>query len=243
MDAALAVSGVGWRYGAGFALESVSFTVPAGRFTALLGPNGAGKSTLFSLISGLTRPQTGRIAVFGADMATRPSAALAAMGLVFQQSTLDLDLSVLENLRYGAALQGMSRRDAADAAERELARFGLSERRHEVARALNGGHRRRVEIARALLHRPRLVILDEATVGLDLPTRRALVAHIRRLCAEEGVAALWATHLIDEIDPATDRLILLHRGVVRAEEEASALLGRLGAADVAAAFDALTGAA
>lgn len=234
------MEGLSHAYGARVALEGVSFTVEAGGFTALLGPNGAGKSTLFALATGLLVPRAGRVLVRGHDVAAAPGRALAGMGVVFQQPTLDLDLTVLQNLRYVAALHGLGPAAAAPRIAAELERFGLTGRRDEVVRRLNGGHRRRVEIARALLHRPGLLLLDEPTVGLDRPTRQALLAHVRHLCREEGLAVLWATHLIDEIDPATDRVVLLHRGRVRASGDAGAVMAAAGAGSVTEAFDRLT---
>lgn len=234
------MDGLTHAYGARVALDGVSFTVEAGAFTALLGPNGAGKSTLFALATGLLVPRAGRVLLRGHDVAAAPGRALAGMGVVFQQPTLDLDLTVLRNLRYVAALHGLGPAAAAPRIAAELERFGLAGRADEVVRRLNGGHRRRVEIARALLHRPGLLLLDEPTVGLDRPTRQALLAHVRHLCREEGLAVLWATHLIDEIDPATDRVVVLHRGRVRASGGAGAVMAAAGAGSVTEAFDRLT---
>ncbi|WP_431855999.1 ABC transporter ATP-binding protein [Azospirillum sp.] len=241
---ALSVEDLGYTYASGRkALDGVSFGVAPGQFTALLGPNGAGKSTLFALATGLLSPQAGRIRVHGHDLARTPGPALARLGVVFQQPTLDLDLSVAQNLRYFAALHGIPRREADRRIEAELTRLDLFGRRDEKVRALNGGHRRRAEIARALLHRPALLLLDEPTVGLDLPTRRKLIEHVHALCAQDGIAVLWATHLIEEIDAATDRVVVLHRGTVRAAGPVAEVNRALGAATVTETFDRLTGGA
>lgn len=233
--AALDVADVCYRFGRRVALDHVSFAFGPGSFVVLLGLNGAGKTTLFSLITRLYVPESGAIRVFGADIRQRPSEALSRMGVVFQQPTLDLDLTVSQNLRYHAALHGMSRRDAADRAAAELARIGLADRRDDRIRALSGGQRRRVEIARALLHRPRLLLLDEATVGLDVASRRSIIDHVRGLCRDERLAVLWATHLIDEVD-SDDRVVVLHGGRVRAFDSATALCARTGAATMQDAF-------
>jgi len=242
MTTALTVSSLFYAYGKGApALDRVSFEVRPGQFTALLGPNGAGKSTLFALATGLLRPQSGHVLVNGHDLAQAPGPALARMGVVFQQPTLDLDLTVAQNLRYFASLHGIPRGEADRRIETELTRLDLFERRGEKVRALNGGHRRRAEIARALLHRPALLLLDEATVGLDLPTRRRLIEHVHALCAEQGIAVLWATHLIEEIDPATDHVVVLHRGTVRAVGAVAEVNRAHGCASVTETFDRLTG--
>lgn len=243
MTAALDIDGLSFRYGRRAALDGVTFALGAGAFTALLGPNGAGKTTLFAILTGLLRPRAGTVRVFGDDLAARPRAALRRLGVVFQQPTLDLDLTVAQNLRYFASLHGIGRRDAERAIAGELARLGMAERAGEKVRALNGGHRRRVEIARALLHRPRLLLLDEPTVGLDLPTRRSIIDHVHRLARDEGIAVLWATHLIDEIDPERDRVVVLQRGTIRAQGAGSEVLRQAAADTVAQAFVALTGAA
>lgn len=236
--AALRVGGLAWSYGARTALDDVSFDVGAGRFCALLGPNGAGKSTLFGLLTRLFVARVGRIEIAGHDMARAPRAALARMGVVFQQPTLDLDLTVRRNMSYFAALHGMSGRDAALRIDAALERLSMSERAEERARDLNGGHRRRMEIARALIHRPAVLLLDEPTVGLDAGSRGALVAHVHDLCAQDGLTVLWATHLVDEVWGG-DRLVVLHRGRIVADGLAGEIAGGRG---LGPAFADLTGA-
>ncbi len=235
----LQVSDLSFSYGPKVALETVSFDVPSGRFAALLGPNGAGKSTLFSLLTRLFVTQSGTISIAGQDLRTAPLAAMADLGVVFQQTTLDLDLTVRQNLRYFAALHGISGRDADQRIEAALDHLGMAERAGEKARALNGGHRRRTEIARALLHKPKVLLLDEPTVGLDATTRAGLTRHIHDLCSETGVTVLWATHLTDEVLD-TDQVILLHRGQVLANGICDALRGDAPLPDY---FAQMTGAA
>jgi ABC-2 type transport system ATP-binding protein len=213
---ALAIEGLSYGYGRGFALEDISFKVQEGEFTALLGPNGAGKTTLFSLITRLFEAPKGTIEVCGANLRSHPTRALARMGVVFQQPTLDLDLTVKQNLHYFASLHGIGRRDAANRIDEALERLDMAEREDEKVRQLNGGHRRRVELARALLHRPDLLVLDEPTVGLDVPTRRGIVEHVHELCRDQGMAVLWATHLIDEVYP-DDRVVVIHKGRILAD--------------------------
>lgn len=237
-DAALEVSGVSYGYTRAVkALDKVGFTVQHGEFTALLGPNGAGKTTLMALITHLFSPEEGQIAVCGHDLRHEPRAALTAMGVVFQRPTLDLDLSVAQNLRYAAALHGMAR--PARRIEDVLTRLHLLDRAGGKVRTLSGGLKRRVEIARALLHRPRLLVLDEPTVGLDIESRREIVEHVHALCREGDLAVLWATHLIDEIEPG-DRVALLHRGRVCATGGIAEVVDAAGTADLGAAYRQLT---
>jgi ABC-2 type transport system ATP-binding protein len=213
---ALSVEGVSHSYGPRKALDTVSVSIAPGRFVALLGLNGAGKSTLFSLVTRLFAIQAGHIRLFGHDVVRRPGEALRLLGVVFQPRTLDLDLSVVQNLIYHAALHGIGARRARMRADEVLARIALSDRANDKVRDLSGGQMRRVEIARALLHRPRLLILDEPTVGLDIKARADILDHVRKLVAEENVAVVWATHLVDEIADGDD-LIVLHRGRVLAQ--------------------------
>ena len=235
---ALSIQGLGHRFGPRQVLKDVSFSVAPGDFTVLLGLNGAGKTTLFSVATRLYAQAEGTIRIFGMDIRQRMLECLRRMGIVFQQPTLDLDLSVEQNLFYHCALHGLAHRDAAMRITTEIERVGLVDQRRDKARRLSGGQRRRVEIARALLHRPRLLLLDEPTVGLDISSRQFLLDHVRRLCREDGIAALWATHLIDEVGEGA-RVVVLHRGEVRAEGAAEQLLGEMRAPSMRAVFESL----
>ena len=234
-------SGLSFRYGDKPVLKEVSFTLTSGRFHALLGPNGAGKSTLFGLLTRLLALQQGDILLAGQSLKNQPAEAMRKIGVVFQQNALDLDLTVRQNLQYHAALHGLSRKEARGRGDRELERFGLLERANEAVRQLNGGHRRRVEIARALLHEPSLLLLDEPTVGLDVASRKALNEHVRTLCEEDSLTVLWATHLIEEVREQ-DRVLILHQGQLLADGTGHAICEAEGARDLADTFHSLTGA-
>jgi ABC-2 type transport system ATP-binding protein len=240
MTAALVVERVSWAYTRRrAALDEVSFEVPAGSFTALLGPNGAGKTTLMSLITRLFAARRGQIRIAGHDLSREPRPALAAIGVVFQRPTLDLDLTVAQNLRYAARLYGLVGGGAERRIAEALRRLGLEQHEKAPVRTLSGGMRRRVELVRALLHAPQLLVLDEPTVGLDIESRAAIVHHVHALCAEDGLAALWATHLVDEVRPG-DRLVVLHHGRVRAQGDLDAVMSAAGAADLVEAYARLT---
>jgi ABC-2 type transport system ATP-binding protein len=239
---ALLLDNVVKTYGAIRAVDGVGFTASAGEFIALLGPNGAGKTTLFQLLSGLFVPDSGRIEVMGHDMLRDPVPALAKLGIVFQQPTLDLELTVTGNLLFHAGLHGIPRAVAKTRIEAELARLGLAERAHDKTIQLSGGNRRRVELARALLHEPRVLLMDEATVGLDPASRGDLLKLMLTMRAERSVAVLWATHLCDEVADA-DRVIVLHRGKVLADTTPGEFIKSAGAATIEQAFLAVTGAA
>jgi ABC-2 type transport system ATP-binding protein len=216
---ALAIENLSHGFGSRRALIDVNLSVEPGSFAVLLGPNGAGKTTLISLATGLYSAQQGDIHIFGRSIRRNPLPALASLGVVFQMPTLDLDLTVDQNMTYHGALHGLSRREARERAFEELERFGVNDRQDDKVRSLSGGLRRRVEIARALLHRPKLLIVDEATAGLDVAGRQLLLTHVRSLC-RHGLSVLWATHMLGEVEPS-DQLIILHQGNVRWEGEAS----------------------
>ncbi len=236
-ESGLRVENLSYSYGAKQALDDVSFACEPGRFTALLGPNGAGKSTLFALLTRLFTTPQGRIRIAGSDLSASPRKALAKMGIVFQQPTLDLDLTVRQNLAYFAALHGLSGRDARTRIETALERLSMAQRARERVRDLNGGHRRRTELARALIHNPLILLCDEPTVGLDAASRAAIVAHVHDL-AREGMSVLWATHLTDEIR-LEDHLLILHRGRLLRDGEAKDIAGATGISET---FLTLTGA-
>jgi ABC-2 type transport system ATP-binding protein len=218
---ALAIENLSHGFGSRRALTDVNLAVEPGSFAVLLGPNGAGKTTLISLATGLYSAQQGDIRIFGHSIRRNPLPALASLGVVFQMPTLDLDLTVDQNMTYHGALHGLSCREARERALEELERFGVNDRHDDKVRSLSGGLRRRVEIARALLHRPKLLIVDEATAGLDVAGRQLLLTHVRSLC-RHGLSVLWATHMLGEVEPS-DQLIILHQGKVRWEGEASGL--------------------
>lgn len=210
MSGGLGVQRLSFNYGPKRALDSVSFDVPQGRFCALLGPNGAGKSTLVSLLTRLLVAPEGDIMIAGHALRDTPRKALAELGVVFQQPTIDLDMTVRQNLTYFAALHGIARSEMPGRIDTALDRLGMRARADERARALNGGHRRRMELARALLHEPKVLLLDEPTVGLDAAARQAITEHVHDL-ADQGFCVLWATHLTDEVRD-TDAVLVLHQG-------------------------------
>jgi len=236
---ALFIDNVSLSYGEKLALNKVSFTVSRGECVILLGPNGAGKSSLFSLVTRLYDTREGAIEIAGFNLKRHSTKALGRLGVVFQQSTLDMDLSVERNLLYHADLHGLGRKLANTRIREELERQAMFERRHETVRHLNGGHRRRVEIARALLHKPDVLLLDEPTVGLDMPSRKAIVDYVHQLSTTHNIAVLWATHLVDEIF-ATDQLIILHKGIIRYQGSVPQLLETTAMPSVASAFQHLT---
>lgn len=238
-EIALKIEDLSFSYQTKKALDNLSFTVAAGECTLLLGPNGAGKSTLFSLITRLYDTRAGKIELCGFDVKQQTRQALAKLGVVFQQTTLDLDLTVTQNLRYHAALHGMNRKLANQRIAEELERLNMSERRNEKVRQLNGGHKRRVEIARALLHKPSLLLLDEPTVGLDVPSRQGIVEHVHRLASEQKLAVLWASHLIDEIYP-DDHLLILHKGQIKAKGTIPEVLSMTHTNSIHSAFKQMT---
>src|SRR6202000_1109515 len=177
----------------------------------------------FSLVTRRFAIQSGHISIFGHDITRAPGEALRQLGVVFQPRTLDLDLSLMQNLLYHAALHGIARRDAHSRADEVLTRIGLADRAGSKVRDLSGGQMRRLEIARALLHRPRLLLLDEATVGLDVKARADILKHVRQLVAEQGIGVLSGTRLVDEIVPS-DNLVILHQGRVLARGEVARVL-------------------
>jgi ABC-2 type transport system ATP-binding protein len=237
---ALAVERVSHAYGARVALDEVSFDVPSASFTVLLGLNGAGKSTLFSVITHLYVSRSGVVRIFGRDVARNSGAALAQLGVVFQQRTLDPDLSVAQNLAYHGALHGIGARETRERGAIQLARVGLADRAGDKVRFLSGGQMRRVEIARALLHRPRMLLLDEPTAGLDIKARAGILEVVRGLVANEGIGVLWATHLVDEIRE-DDQVVVLHKGRVLAAGPSRSVVAASGARSIDEAFTLLTG--
>jgi ABC-2 type transport system ATP-binding protein len=239
---ALEIEHVSHRYGARVALNDVGLTVGQSSFTVLLGLNGAGKSTLFSLITRLFAIRHGRIRILGHDVVNEPGAALSRLGVVFQSRALDIDISVRQNLLYHAALHGIARKRADGLIEQVLDRVAMTDRSRDRVANLSIGQMRRIEISRALLHQPRLLLLDEPTVGLDIKARAGILGHVRRLAVKDGIGVLWATHLIDEA-MTNDDVVVLHKGRVLARGMVGGVIRQSGGADLREAFNRLTGAA
>ena len=226
-------------YGKHHALDDASIHLPAGEFCALLGPNGAGKSTLFQLLAGLFQPDRGTINVDGISMQRHPSKALARIGVVFQQQALDLDLSARQNLIFHADLHGLQRRKALERIDNLSSRLGFHADLNRKARQLSGGQRRKVELARALLHQPALLLMDEATVGLDPQSRRDLILAVRDETQARKCCVLWATHWVEEAEQA-DRVLLLHQGRLIADGTPAKVTESLGQATLEKGFMART---
>lgn len=202
-------------YGAKPALQAIDLIIRPG-FNVILGPNGAGKSTLFSLLTGILPAQKGQVRYDQQDIKTQRRSIMHRLGVVFQQPTLDLNLSVQQNLTYFGALHGITKVSVMRQCEPLLQSFGLAERLSDSTRSLNQGHRRRIEIIRALIHQPQFLLLDEATVGLDADTRQLVLNTLRDYVTVNDVTLLWTTHLMDEVQ-SNDALTLLHKGKIQAQ--------------------------
>ena len=200
-------------YGPIKALNEVSFSLSEGEYASLLGPNGAGKTTLFQILTGLFVSEKGNALINNFNMRNQAINALAHIGVVFQQITLDMDLTVMENLKFHSNLHGINNKEFNKRVIVELEQVNLSDRINDKVRALSGGQKRRVELARSLLHKPKLLLLDEPTVGLDPQSRRNLLDYIIKLKEERKMAVLWATHLVDEAEKA-DTVIILDKGKI-----------------------------
>ena len=219
---AVSVDNLCFRYGQRQALNQVSFSLNTG-ITMLLGPNGAGKSTLFALLTQLYKLQQGSIAFDGMSLSKLGHKANNKLGVVFQQHTLDMDMSVSQNLRYFGALHGFNATTSIMAAQPLLERFELTDRLNDKVRHLNTGHKRRLEIVRALMHSPSILLLDEPSVGLDPASRTQLMQTVRDYCNSHPVCVLWSTHLLDE-PTEDDQLLVLNQGQLLANGKCSELL-------------------
>lgn len=226
----IAVQAVSHQYGGHHALDNISLCLKPG-LTMLLGPNGAGKSTLFALITGLQKLTQGSITFDGATLSQSRTSIMAKMGVVFQQSTLDIDLSVKQNLSYFASLHGISTTSALSHIQGLLDELDLTAKLNTKIRNLNGGHRRRVELARCLIHKPSLLLLDEPTVGLDIESRHLILRVVQALAHSQNVSVLWATHLFEEVKH-NNNLIVLSKGRVLAHDQCEALLAKYHQQDI-----------
>jgi ABC-2 type transport system ATP-binding protein len=203
------------RYGALTAVDGVDLIVPEGEVLALLGPNGAGKTTFISMLCTLIRPTAGTALVAGHDVGEESLAVRRSIGIVFQEPSVDDLLTGRENLSIHSMLYGVPHREIPGRIERMLETVGLSDRADDLVRAYSGGMRRRLEIARGLIHEPRILFLDEPTLGLDPASRQAVWAHIRKLKARSGATILLTTHYMEEADDLSDRVAIIDQGRIR----------------------------
>ncbi len=221
------VEGLCYAYGDREALAGVTFTVSRGEIFGFLGPNGGGKTTLFKVLSTLRPPTVGRVRVFGHDLARTPDAVRMRLGVVFQDPSLDLKLTVMENLLHHGHLYGLWGQALQSRAREVLEGLGVGDRARDLVETLSGGLRRRTELAKVLVHRPELLIMDEPSTGLDPGARQEFSAYLRRLRQQDGVTILLTTHLIEEAEQC-DRVGFLHEGRVVAIGEPDALKGTVG---------------
>jgi len=240
-EAALHIEDLVKRYPTGVeALRGVSLEIAEGELFGLLGPNGAGKSTLIHCTTGLAQPTSGVIQVFGHDATGNYGEARQAVGLAPQEPNLDWFLTVAETLDYHAGYFGMPKRERRERTEELLETFSLTEKRDERTRTLSGGMKRRLILARAMMHRPRLLILDEPTAGVDVELRLELWHYVQRI-NQEGTSILLTTHYLEEAEQLCDRIAFINGGQIVGEGTSSELSQRYGVEKLEDAYLALVG--
>ena len=224
---AIEIAHLAYRYGDREAIGDLSLRVEAGEIFVLLGPNGSGKTTLFRVLSTLIPPQQGEVTILGCDLRREPDAVRAQIGVVFQAPSVDKKLTVVENMQHAGRLYGLGGRELGTRIDEMLARLGLADRRRDLVEKLSGGLRRRVELAAGMLHRPRLLLLDEPSTGLDPGARSDLWQYLEEVRVVEGVTVMLTTHLLEEAVRA-DRIGIMHRGQLVALDTPAALQASVG---------------
>jgi len=229
------------RFGDVTAVDDVSFEVRRGEVFAFLGPNGAGKTTTIKMLTTLLRPTGGRLEFDGLDPVAERDEVRRRFGVVFQDPSLDQELTAWENMEIHGVLYGVPRRERRERAEELLKLFELWERRGALVKTFSGGMRRRLEIARGLLHTPKVLFLDEPTLGLDPQSRNQMWAHVKKLNESDGVTVFLTTHYMDEAERVADRIAIIDHGRIVATGSARELKEQTGADSLEGAFLALTG--
>ena len=224
---AISVSGLTHHYGSRCAIDAIEFDIPQGEIFAFVGPNGGGKTTLFRVLSTLIPVQQGSVSILGQDLRNSTAAVRHLIGVVFQAASLDKKLTVDENLRHQGHLYGLTSKLLNSRRDEMLDRFGLTDRRGDLAEKLSGGLRRRVELAKGMMHHPRLLLLDEPSTGLDPAARNDLWAYLERMRSDEGVSVVLTTHLLEEAERA-DRIGILDQGRLVAFDSPDALRATVG---------------
>jgi ABC-2 type transport system ATP-binding protein len=227
MPAAIEIADVVYRYGQHEAISGLSLSVVEGEILAILGPNGSGKTTLFRLLSTLIPLQQGTVTILGHDLRSQADMIRGLLGVVFQAPSIDKKLTVAENVFHFGRLYGLGGVALRARADEMLARFRLADRRRDLVETLSGGLRRRVELAKGMLHQPRILILDEPSTGLDPGARSDLWQYLEQVRQENGVTVLLTTHLLEEAERA-DRIAIMHRGRLAALDTPAALAASVG---------------
>jgi ABC-2 type transport system ATP-binding protein len=235
------VQGLVKAFGDVTAVDGISFDVGAGEIFAFLGPNGAGKTTTIQMLTTLLRPTSGTIALDGLDPVTRQRDVRRRFGIVFQDPSLDGELTAYENMELHGVLYHVPRRTRAERIEALLTLFELWDRRHARVKEFSGGMKRRLEIARGLLHTPKILFLDEPTLGLDPQSRHQLWSHVRHLNEAEGVTVFLTTHYMDEAERVAHRIAIIDHGRIVAQGSPQELKRQTGVDSLEQAFLALTG--
>ncbi len=223
------------------AVDRISFAVPEGTIFGFLGPNGAGKTTTIKMLTTVLPPSAGRLLIAGHDPVKEPMLVRRAFGIVFQDPSLDDELTAAENMELHGVLYRVPRAERRERVEALLGLVGLWERRGDYVKRFSGGMKRRLEIARALLHRPRILFLDEPTTGLDPQTRNQIWEFIRALSRDENVTVFFTTHYMEEAERVADQLAVIDAGQIIAEGTAAALREQTGGRTLEDAFIVLTG--
>ena len=237
MSSVIEVDHLSKKFGELTAVDAISFTVGAGSIFGFLGPNGAGKSTTIKMLATLLKPTSGRATLAGFDVATRPDDVRRSIGVVFQDPSLDVRLTADENLEFHAMLYGVPRDVFKTRAEQVLTMVDLLDRRSSIVMTFSGGMKRRLEIARGLLHHPKILFLDEPTLGLDVQTRRAIWQHVKKLRDEVGITVFMTTHYMDEAE-ICDTIAIVDHGKIQAIDTPVALKRQLGGDTIVVGGDA-----
>jgi len=241
LQSAITVSNLTKRFGKVTAVDDISFTVQPGELFALLGPNGAGKSTTIKMLTTLLKPTGGKLTLAGHDVAHEQDKARQAFGIVFQDPSVDTEMTAYENMQLHAALYGVPGAAARQRIEELMTLVELWDRRDSLVKEYSGGMKRRLEIARGLLHHPAVLFLDEPTLGLDTQTRNLLWDYVRRLSREEGMTVFFTTHYLEEAEAVADRIAVIDHGKLIALGTTPELTEQTKTKTLEAAYLALTG--
>jgi ABC-2 type transport system ATP-binding protein len=229
------------KFGDFCAVDHITFSVPKGVIFAFLGPNGAGKSTVINMLTTILSPTSGSMNIDGFDVLAQKDEVRSSIGVIFQDHTLDDDLTAYENMYYHAVLYKVPARQRKERIEQLLGDIGLLGRRNSLVREFSGGMKRRVEIARSLLHAPRVLFLDEATLGLDVQTKNFFWTYVKRINMEKGVTVFFTTHNLDEVEQMATRIAVIDQGKILMEGVPSEVMMKTGADSLEKAFLKLTG--